>query len=389
MIPKRLLFEELLCTIVHFAVFYGIFILVASMVLDIRQPALWILLGIVPFMINFLIRRYIRSTMLMIIAHLIIPGLVFFAFDDIIYRVFALAMLVVMLIYSFIQRAKGKSTLEPTFSIFTAIGLVVMCFVGLHFGHSYMAILYPILIVIVVIGGEIYTRMSKVDMSLEIITKTTNQPTRQILKLDHKMMLATAVILLLLTFASQFALVNPLLDQLSRIPLPSSQEGLPTPGLSDRGGRPNLTMPLGPMIPYVDEIPDPHPFWEIFNMILMYLIQALIILLLLVSLISGVVNAYKMMGYRRRNTPYQEGEDEKIFIIPERVKKRLPNLMSFFSRPENKTRRLFRKKIMRHRKMGVPIVKSDTPTQMASRIEKEDIKVLTAEYEKVRYGMPD
>ena len=389
MIAKRVLFEELLCNIVYFALFYGIFVLIAAFILDIPQPLPWVLLGIIPFMLNFLARRYIRSTILMIIAHMVVPVLVFFTFEDIIIRVFALAMLVAMLIYSFIQRAKGKSTLESTFSIFASIGLVAMCFIGLHFDHGYMAVVYPILIVIVVIGGEIYTRMSKVDMSLEVITKTTNQPIHQILKLDHKMMLATAGMLLLLTFASQLALVNPLLEQISRIPLPRYQGASPSfelPGFNEGS---NQTMPINPMLPYDVEIPDPHPFWEILNVILMFLVQALTILLLLALLISGIITAYKMMNYRKRGTPYHEGEDEKIFIIPERVKKRLPNLMSFFSGPENKTRRLFRKKIMRHRKMGVPIVKSDTPAQMASRIEKEDIKALTTEYEKVRYGMQD
>lgn len=384
MITKRILFEELLCNIVYFAVFYGIFILVSELALGIQNAVLWVLLAIVPFMINFLVRRYIHSTMLMIIAHLAIPILAFFIFEEILIRIFVLGMLTTIMIYSFILRAKGTK-LEPTFSIFTAIGLVVMCFIGLHFGHGYMALVYPILIAIVVIGSEIYTRMSKVDMSLEVITKTTNQPIQQILKLDHKVMLAMTAVLLLLTLASRFALVDPLLDQISRISLPRYEGTLPSPELPDFNERLGPGIPA-PMLPYGYEITDPHPFWEVLNVILMFVVQALIIVFFLALLISGAIAAYKMMGYRSRSTPYHEGEDEKIFIIPERVKNRLPNLKSLFSGPENKTRRLFRKKILRHKKMGVPIVQSDTPTQMASRIEKEDIKTLTAEYEKVRYS---
>jgi len=313
----------------------------------------------------------------MLVGHFLIPAATFFVPEDFIIRASALAVLIFMLTYSLYGRARGGYSLDLTFGILASMVLIALCFVGVHLGYGFLAVTYPILIVVIILGSEIYSRMTKVDASLEVISRTSAQPVGLILRFDHKMMLVLAVVLILFTLVSRVVLVDPLLEQISRIRLPSFEfTGAPLPAEPVQADE----IPENPMEFMVEEQREPHLIWHLLEFI-MQLVTALILLSLL---IVGLVNAYMLMEYRKRKTLKLEGGDEKAFIIPELVKKSRRNLRSL-PWQENKTRRLFRKKIMRYRKMGVPIIQSDTPTQMAKRIEKEDIRDLAADYEKVRY----
>ena len=382
MITKRIFAQDMICNVVHFTVFYGIIILLLQPITGSSARVLWMLLTIVPFTVNFLIRRYVRSTVLVIITHLVAPALVFYLLGD----WFLLGALVLMTIYSFVRRMNKRNDLDTLFGIFAAALLIIMCFVGIHLGHDYAAIIYPILVVIVVIGSELYSRMARVNSSLEAITQRSNQPIKQILKFDHKMMPTMVCILIIFTLAGRHAVVDPIFTLISQIRMPEIEIN------QTRGP---ITGPLPPraeMLPMMvlEEQQEPHPFWEAFDAAIYFLMNIAIILLFITLFISGIITAYKLMSYKKRQTPnLADGEDEKIFITPEKVKRRrrgFEALSKLFARQENKTRRMFRKKILRYKKMGVPIVKSDTPRQMSKRIKQEDIKELTAEYENIRYG---
>lgn len=383
---SRVFVQDFIRLILHFTVFYGLIIIGAMPVIGDDRAAFWCLLAFVPFFINFLIRRYIRSTVLMLIAHLLVPTAAFFMVGDIIMRVFVMVILAVFTVYSLASRATGGEEVEAFFGIVSSLVMVVLSFLALYYGHRYAAFIYPALVAVIGVGYTLHIRMARVDMSLDAITKTSVQPIRQILRFDHKMMATFVFVLIAITLIGRLVLIDPVLELVSSISLPQ-QAGADGPGM--------VFTPQSPLTPHGDihqmlgqGYTEPHPFWEIFDMVITILVQAAVVALLLTMLISGAFAVYKLMSYRNREIPYRDGEDEKVFVIPERVKRARGNLrsvLSRFSRQEDRTRRIFRKKVRRHMKMGVPILKSDTPTLIAEKIKSEDITALAEEYKRVRY----
>ena len=386
MTARRIFVEDLLCSTVHFVVFYAMAITAVVPLTGFDESVFWMLLMAVPFYANFFYRRYIRSTFLMILAHLAIPMAVFFLHDATAFlRVFVIAVMVVLTVYSLIHRVKGRYIIDGVFGTFASILIIVLYFVAQHVGSGYATIIYPLLIAIVLIGYELHSRMVKVDLSLEVITRVSIQPVRQILKFDHKSMVVMVGVLILFTFISHFFLTGPLVEQISRIRLPqieSDPDHIPIERFLP------MTTGMNGAIPfmYMDDPPEPHPLLILFEEIIMFLVQVAVVLLILTVIVSGIIYVYKRLGYKQREIPYEDGIDEKAIVIPEKIKKARRSIWDLFDWQGDKTRRLFRKKILRHRKMGVPIIESDTPIQMSERIVNEDISALTTEYEKVRYG---
>ena len=397
MAKRRFIAEDIICSITHFAVFYGIIALAVVPLTGRDESIFWALFFAVPFTINFLIRQYIRNTILMIAAHFVVPVLTHFysdlfygsayVFDDIPFYIFVVIALVIMAFYSLIMRISGRHTLDSIFAIIISCGFIIMSFIGLHFGHAYAGIIYPVLIAVTIISYALHIRMTKVDMSLEVITQVSKQPVSQILKFDHKMMLALIVVLIALTLIGQSVVIDPLLRQISQIELQRGRTLPDGPGMplepplrTMQTGLQNLAEMYGPR--------EPNPIIQFLDAVIFLILQSAMATLALILAVTAVVGIYKMLGYKKQVMPYQDGIDEKIFVVPERVKK-IRKLPFLFNLNEDKTRKIFRKKIRRHKKMGVPFVRSDTPIDMANRISGENIGPLVKEYEKVRYGRDD
>jgi len=376
--------EELLYGLVHFAFFYGLFALISIPLFNVEDSVFWVLLAAIPFFWNLISRFFIPITVFMLTTHLLMPVLAFMLFDDIFQRFFAVSITVIFIIYSFIIRIKGRGTLEPTGSLIMSAALVAAAFVGTHFNNSHAPAIYTALIVIIIITSEIYSRMTKIDMSLEVITRTSDQPVRQILKFDNKVMPVLIIIIILSALVFRFVLVDPILTQISELSLPTFEIETepPEPGFVPQGGAGMGAM----MMPGMEEEAQTHVIWEILEAIVLFIIQIVFVVGPIAALIYGAITLYKSLAHKRQNLPYEEGADEKEFIAPEIVKKSRKSILSYFNFNEDKTRRAFRKKILKYRKQGVNIIISDTPNQMAERIDKEDISSLVKDYLQVRYG---
>ncbi|MCL2420577.1 MAG: hypothetical protein FWD03_01855 [Defluviitaleaceae bacterium] len=383
MTTKRVLFQDMLYDITRFAVFYGVFLIAIIALFRDSYPVFLLLIGLMPFFINFLARHFIRNVILMIFAHLAFPVAAYFAVADFIPRIITVIILLLFMLYSLVRRIKGKAVAEEQlFCTFGSLSLAIMCFAGISLGHHYAAIVYPILIMVIIIGHAIYSRMAKVDMSLEVITQTSTQPVRQILALDHKMMPVLVAVLLLFTFVAYVAFADPLMRLIaSHISIPQFETtGYDGPFINTN----HFSMLQAPGLSFLAMGAETHPIWAFLDAMIYYLLMSVAALLAAALLITSIVTLYRLLGHKKA-APAYAGEDEKAFVIPEKVKNARRKLWDFFPMPEDKTRRMFRKKIMKHKKMGVPINKSDTPTQMVDRIQSEDISALATEYEKVRY----
>jgi len=384
MTTKRILFEEFLYNLVFFVFFYGMFILFAAVIFNTPESSLWLLLLALPFTFNFLARRYIRNILLMLIVHAIAPALAFYLIYDLFLQAFVVAILVIIALFSFVKRMKSSLDLDTLGGLFLSVALIAMCLISINFGYYYVSGIYPVLIVILIISVEIFCRMVKTDMSLEAITQTSKQPVKQILQLDHKMMLALCALLVPLSIMLHFVLIEPIISRIHMPDIDISGSGDPfVPPMPAQGASP------GDILMLLGDAPEPHPFWQFLDMVLQFVIQAAITMLFLGLFIGGLINIYKLLTYRKRPTPSHDGWDEKTFVIPEKVVKprqRLREFIASFIRQEDAIRKMFRKKILRHKKLGVAFTQSDTPFHMAARIKKEDINELTKEYEKVRYG---
>ena len=370
MTSKRVLAEDIIYDLVHFAFFYGFFTLVSNMLA---------LFMFIPFFCNFIFRHYIKNTFLMTVAHLIIVGVVFLVS----YNYWVLIFLAVMLVYSFYRRAKGQQSLERITAVFMSTTFIAIYFASEHVGLYQHPLTYPLLIIIVMIGTELRSRMIKVDASLEMTAKTSVQPIKQILRFDRKLMPILIIILLTISLATHLA-IEP---QLSRISFSGIERdsGLPDPqaeALMPPSGASQGDMDLSAF----GEAREASIFWTMLELVVLFILRVAMVIVPMLLLISGALALYKMLAYNKKTPSYEESGDEKIFLIPERMKHRITNPLSYFRWNENKIRRTFRKKMQQHIKAGVPIVFSDTPAEMTGRIVDEDLGELLEEYRQVRYG---
>jgi len=369
MTPKRILVENILFDLVHFAFFYGFFTLVSSRLA---------LLMFVPFSLYFIARHYIKNIPLMTIAHLIVAAIFFLLTNN----YWVIIFLAIMLVYSFYGRVKGQQAMELITAVFMSVAFIAIYFASQHLGLYQHPWTYPVLIVIVVIAVEARSRMLKVDTSLEMTAKTSVQPIKQILRFDRKLMPILVLVLIVIALAAHFA-IEPQLNRInfsgierdSGLPNPQSVETAAPPGAS--GG-----MDLSSL----GEGRGPGAFWVILEMLLVFALRIALIVVPIFLLISGALALYRMLAYNKKAPSFEEDEDEKIFILPEKIQHRIKNPLSYFNWNENKVRRAFRKKVQQHVKAGVPIVFSDTPAEMAERIKGEDLGGLVEEYRRVRYG---
>jgi len=389
MINRRFLASEAIYDLVNFSLLYGLLIIPLMFVAEIGIG--WMLLGLLLLAYNFVIRTYVRNTVLMIIGHIIIlPPIIWLVLpfiNNLWIAISAACMLVALLIYSLALRTKSKIIVEISTGVFKAIALTVMCFIAMHFNLSGAAIVYPILVAVTLIGNEMYRRISRVDNSLEVITKTSTQPVKQILKFDHKAMFVLGFILILLTAVAYFAVLNPLLTQISNIQI----------GRRDVqwGSAPYIPIPLpqapagGMDLHELLEPREPHPILAFLHNITYILAQIAIAVISIVVLFAIIISIYRNLKHKQKSPHFIEGEDEKEFIVPASLKPTMKNLLDYFHWNEDKTRKTFCKKLQRHRKLGTAINKAQSPEEIAQAIQAsakpEDISDLIDAYRKVRY----
>jgi len=377
---------DALLNLLYLVFFYG---LIISFVLPFFEMQIVILLIIttgVSFFL-FFVRRLVKFTSVMLIAHLLIPvGAAWIYSSNLFYLLAYMAMSVTLTIFSLYQRYKKSNTFTPEFTFFAPLVLIVGALVAGHFGHTNMYIPYAVMIVFLGIGSRLHTRMSLVNSSLEAITQNSTQPVQKILAFDYKAMaVLTAVMVGMILFLNRF-LLRPILQFIAQLSLnidfdlgfdPLMEGYHQEPGVELHGENPFLDMMEGANN-------EPALFWRILEFFTFYVVLPLIGLMMIIALFRFTIKIYYEWGLKKeRDQDLANGfADIKEFISSPKIK----SLWRRSNKNEHRLRRLFRETIIKHMKKGVPISKSDTPMEMVTKIHKEDIGALAEEYGAVRYS---
>jgi len=389
----RKLVIEIIDNIVYMVVFYGFAAIFLYALTRNTQSLLHLTAIVLPFSWHFILRRLIKSFWISLPVHFIFPAvalLVFLGTTDTMFStawvflefmVWAAAV-VIPVLYSLSHYFRP----EPSgwgFGGFAGVAFIVMSFVAAHQGIWVFLIIYPALLVIVIIGQVIVSHMVGMDTSLDAVQLSSAQPVRQIISFNYKLVSGLGVVLAALTLILFFALVSPVLTMIANnfqfggFSLRPIEIEPPTPAAHDP-----LPMAFPPeyLLPF--EYAEPSRFAEILGVVF----DVIAIVGIAVLVILGIIGLYRAIVNslnRRRLTPVNDAviQDEKEFIFP------TINILSpKDQKSEHPIRRQFRKTVARHMKKGVPVKKTDTPTDITKRIKSEDITALTQDYSQVRYG---
>jgi len=377
---KRILFQEIMLDMLYFLILFGLFAFPFAIMFGNLQAIMYLWLFAIPFFINFILRRQISSIPIMIAAHMIIPIAVLFFMPAGLIRWVTFIIVALLVVFSLTQRAHCKRKFEVEIKGAAIIAMIFLYLLSTHQGFYYMTFIYPILILLIMIGGTMHTRMVRMDYSLETAANFSAQPVKQIRAFDRKATWAVIALLLIFTAFFRYVLVDNVLRVLVAFINSLFSTNLePTP----MDMEPNLPPPMsgGLNLGFIAGAGDPHPIWEYIWNIVGVVVTLLAIVTVVVVIVIAVVLIYRKMEYKAPSVA--PGEDEREFIPPtwiSRTRKRRPS-----SQSDNELRRLFYKKIRQHMKKGTLIEKSDTPLQMAERIKAEDIHLLAEEYSKARY----
>ena len=378
---KRDFFMDAFSNLLWFALFYGIFLVPAAMIYQLRMHAM-LPVSLVIMLIFFLARRFIRPVVPMFLVHLAVPVAAFFLAPVVIAQVVYIAVAVILAVFSIQQRYARADTFGPGFFIVAPVILVFIALIVGRQGHEYIYTPYVALIILTGVGSRFHARSTHVNDSLTIITQTSTQPVKKILAFDYKAMAVFCVVIVGLILFLNVFLIRPALEVLSVIRLRLPFGGTPSETYTD------IWQDMPDMFGGVDlgflEPTEPWFVWQILERIVLALVPVVVALALGYLLFRAIRHLFgKLRAKDKIDHDHASGfEDIKEFISTPKAKRS----WFFGSRNEHKLRRLFRETVTRHMKKGVPIKKSDTPVEMAEKIKAEDISSLVDQYAAVRYG---
>ena len=383
MSPIRKAIIELVDNLVHLALFYGLLAVPMYLVNQDPQALLWLVLMVLPLLWNFFLRRVLKKFWFALPAHMVAPTIVVLVVPGLAPQVLWTVAVAILTLYSLghyfrHQPSSGVWSIVLCASLFSALSI----WAG-RGDYWNLAAVYPPLIIIAVIGSVIVMAMMQMDQSLEAAGMSSAQPIKKIIKFNYKLMLGLSGTIFLLALLVFFVFTGPVSRFLSGMfPEVSLIRPVTEPTyFSMYQGR---WEPLADLTGMLEER-EPSAFALLMALILqvVFVAPGVIGSAILICLIVRAI--FRWLSRRNRfytQNLYDLGEgDEREFILPS------VNTSRRMRRgPENPIRRLFRQTVTRHIKMGVPIRKSFTPTDIATRINTNDITSLVDEYVKVRYG---
>jgi hypothetical protein len=274
----------------------------------------------------------------------------------------------------------------PTDTVsFIVPGAIVLIFLSVwawQTGNLQLAAIYPFLMAVIVIGRILLIRMVRMDRSLEAMQLSYKQSIGKIITFDYKLAAGVVLALVAIALAIYLLLISPLISMLmGAFSDPPNIEFVADRGLPE-------TMPHVPQEPSqnIFEYYEPRTFrfWDILSQVILGILSLAVIVIIIYGLYRF---ALFLLSYKvsRKNTgeDFLDLEDEREFIPPP-SKNRRGRFRSVFA-DLHPVRRLFKETAKKHVKMGVPIKKSDTPSEITKRIRTEDISTLTDEYTQIRY----
>ena len=378
-INRDFFMEAFFCAI-WVALLYALFAMPAILNYGV-QSGVFFLLVVVIFFSMFLIRRFIKSAVLMFLAHLLIPLVVGLFSIRMPYIVLYLGMTVVMMLFSLYQRHERTMTFTPEFAIFAPIIVVVLA-IALGFqGHAYMYTTYAAIVIVVGAGSRLHLRMTKLGQNLDHLTQGA-EPVKKILKFDYKAMLVLGTVLVVMILLVHIVLVRPAVEGLADL-LPQELTFDMDSGYIDiYAFTQNIYFDSVGFFPWDDS--GPFFMWVVVEWLALYIVMPIIRLGIAVVILLAIFRIYRAWNKRKWQPSVARGgyTDEKEFITDHSW---VTQLLRMTTRNEHKLRRRFREAVLQEIKKGVPIVSSDTPSQMANKILSDDFTALAEEYAQVRY----
>jgi hypothetical protein len=275
-----------------------------------------------------------------------------------------------------------RATFSEGAQLFVALGFTGFAFWAYGTAQPFLAGMYPVLIIVYLVGSKVHMRMHAVDNSLEIITRTTRQPVKRIISFDYRFAAVLFVLLAALTVLLFVGVVGPALSAAGRL-LSSMQLRINPPGynglLEELPSRAHDELEIAEYL-YPESLLARimRVMYWVFGTAAFLLASGYVLTLLFKALLY-------YLGHREQGRPafIPEGdyEEEKTFVLPARRRRERATAN------ENEVRRRFRLTVRKNIRKGVPIIKSDTPEQMSHKIASEDISGLTEAYRNVRYRL--
>jgi len=382
--PFRKMVIEALDNTVHLALFYGLFAMLMYMMTGDTGDLVRLAFIALPFVGNFVLRRVFKNFWVSLIAHICIPLMTVFLVQELHPRIVWTGATVIIALYSLGHYFRREPSSGAGFMVFGGGAIVVLSIVAARMGYWPLLAIYPPLLLFMGIGRTVLSHMLQMDVSLEAVQLSSAQPVERIISFNYKLMLGLGVVMLALTLVVFSVLVEPIMNIIAdRFHFPwtihiSDVEYTVPP--DDRGATQNWSDSLMQF----DEETEPTLLAQVMQIIfrvISVLAVVVFVAVIIILVFTTIMNALNKEHFTQPEH-ISDTEDKREFILPRRVKttgrRRKPH-------DEHPVRRLFRETVSRHMKMGVPIDKSDTPTDMVGRIESEDITKLANDYADVRY----
>jgi len=376
---SRKLIVQVLDDLTFFALYLGVFATVAFEITSSSMSLLFSILMIIPATINFFLRRLTTNLGKLILLHSIIPIVLVIVLPTQANTFLWVAISLWLALHSVIFAFRKTPTDTISFIVPAAFilgGLSVMD--TMFSGTSIFTVAYPTLLCIAVLGRILLIRMIKMNNSLDAMHLSYKQPIDKIIMFDYKLIAGIVVAVIGISIII-FVLVIAPTSQLIWNNIPNA----PELGSWSRGDLPPAQTPLTNQT----DMPNP-PVFRFWN-ILATVFFGITGVGLVIGAAYGIYRILLYISSRRYKRDQQEStptdiQDEREFIRPRVKKQRKKALIAIAEL--HPIRRLFRDTAKKHVKIGVQIKKSDTPTDIATRIRSEDISTLAEEYAEVRYS---
>jgi len=337
----------------------------------------------VPFWANFYLRQVIKNFGLLLVSHMVFP-VAFMIIAPASSRFMWVLFAVFLAGFSLMRFFWGESKNTGQAVSLSAIMFIALSWAAANAGVFSLVVLYSVLLVLVTVGRVIVTHMRQMDASFDAIQPPAAQKAR-IVSFNYKLMAGLGVVMIAVVSAIYFGFVAPvqnfILQQFTE--LPTLYQTAPHEGYDMQfHDREIIDFGLNHA-----EYGEPSSMWLVID-VLLRVIGGAIVVGIIVFLTYVIARAIiKLMRLRAVSGGADSLDDstidEREFILPDMINRMKRNSVQ---EEEHPVRRLFRETVQAYMKKGVPVKKSDTPTDISNRVDAEDFSPLANEYSRVRYG---
>lgn len=385
MSTKRRVVIEIIDNITRLAIFYGLFATAVALFAPHQFNLLRMGLVSVPFAINFFLRRISRREATLVAVHAVVPLAAAVVIPLGVYWAIWLVATILMAAQSVKYQFREEITSSVGFSVATAVSFVFLGIVVLGFDSLQVLPLYPIVLLIVLIGRQLVMRMLRMNTALETIHLSSRQPFKRVFAFDYKIMAVLTVLMISMVAVLHFMVISPAMGAVIGLYQRLITYDPPPPEHIDMyENDEEYEEDANTYVAHEEPESDLAWLWQYLQIIALGLVLLVLLPVSIFLIYQGFVNfmgRYAPDKNRNKTLEDMDGESELTLDTVSKRRKR-----SFFSSLfEHPVRRIYRKTVTRNIKKGVGITLSDTPTQVVERVTSEDIQALADEYAVVRY----